>query len=415
MDTPSKPCVTQNIQHHKRRWLSLLAKGGAVAGLAASSPLAAAVLANRLAERGPAKKFLLLFHPGGAPRNYLNTIATKPLDTFGKAVALLAMSISKPGSHGNTYMAAGASSFNASQLNSSTIDQQIADTVGHLTPLRSMELGVLNETSYSLCQSKAQMLRGIDQPALAQQHYFARFSASPSGGVISPYERRKTLLAAHQQGLDQILLNISSDERFKLEAHLAAIENLHTRLDYSDKLVGRDGPCGNLVYTQGTSPLNLYRAQGDIAVTALACGLTNVASIQFSNTQASWLPNDGTEDAVAVPGDHHWVLHGGMTQYIPAMNEYMNKGVAHIINQLMQAGIFHETVVLCVSDMGDGTSNSPSGGPITVASGISGFKGIRQNLSHDHYKIFPDVIRLLGLEWAINQTIYNYGNGGIVV
>lgn len=410
--------ASEKIHQDKRQWLSLLAKGGALAALAHSSPLAAAVLANRLAQAqaAPPKKFILIYHPGGAPRNYLNSIAVSPFVPFGDTVAALTMSIMIPGNHGITFQAAGANSFNPAELNSSTIDQQIADTIGHLTPLRSMELGVLSGNYEGFIRSKGQSKPRIDSPAVALQRYWGEFSSMPVNGVPSAYERRKTILAAQQQGLDKILGQVNLDERYKLEAHIAALEQYHARLDATAQQVANTGPCGNVVYTAGNSPLNLYRAQGDLAVSALACGLTNVASIQFNNTQENWLPNDGTADAVPVVGDHAQVLNsGGQLAYLPAVNEYMNKGVAHIITKLMQAGIFQDTVVLCLTEMGDSVNNSPDAGPITVATGIAGFKGGRRNRSESHYKIFPDIIRLLGLEWAVNETIYNYSGGGIVV
>jgi hypothetical protein len=411
------PLILEKIQQDKRQWLSLLGKCGALAALTQASPLAAAVVANRLSEAqaAPPKKFILLYHPGGAPRNYLNSIAVNPFVPFGDTVAALTMNILIPGNHGLTFQAAGANAWKPEELNSSTIDQQIADTIGHLTPLRSMELGVLSGSYDGLVRSKALAKPRIDSPELAVQRYWGQFSAG-SVNAPSAYDRRKAMLAAQQQGLDKILGQISADERFKLEEHIAAIEHYHQRLEANTQWGSNTGPCGNVVYTAGNSPLNLYRAQGDLAVTALACGLTNVASIQFNNTQEDWLPNDGTAEAVPVRGDHAQVLNsGGQLSYLPAVNEYMNKGVAHIINKLIQAGIFQNTVVLCVTEMGDSTNNSPDAGPITVATGIAGFKGGRRNLQDSHYKIFPDIIRLLGLEWAINKTIYNYSGGGIVV
>lgn len=406
----------EKFQQDRRRWLSLLAKSGALAGLVKSSPLAAAVMANRLSEAQAAKKFILLYQPGGAPRKYLNTIAVRPFDPFGDTVAALTMTISRPGTHGNIYIAAGASSYDPNKLNSSTIDQQIADTIGHLTPVRSMQLGVLTESFPDFIRSKVQTKPPMDRPEMVVSRYFGQFAEPPANGAITPFSRRTSILAAHQQGLNQLLGRVSAEERFKLEEHVATLERYQQKLEQNNYLVSDLGPCGKVSYTAGESPLNLYRAQGDIAVTALACGLTNVASIQFNNTQETWLANDGTADAVPVRGDMAQVLNGGgQDQYIPAMNEYMNKGIAHIINKLIQAGIYQDTVVLCVTEMGDSMNNSPDAGPITVATGISGFKGGRRNLTQEHFAIFPDIVRLMGLEAAINKTIYNYEGGGLVV
>lgn len=407
--------IQEQIHADRRRWLSLVAKGGALTSLVYTSPLAAAVVANRLAAANPTKKFILLYHPGGGARGYINTVAVKPFEPFGSSVAALTMTINKPGNHGLIFMSAGANSFYPSELNSSTIDQQIANTIGHLTPLNSLQLGVQIDHFPDLSRNQGKAKPPITSPQLAVNALLTQFSSTPVGDGVGRYERHKAILAAHQAGLTPLVNRIGADERFKLEEHIAALENYQLKLEQNNQLFGT-GPCGNITYTQGTSPLNLYRAQGDIAVTALACGMTNVVSIQFNNTQETWLANDGTPDAVPVVGDMAQVINGGTQfRYYAALNEYMNKGVAHIVNKLIQAGIFQDTVVLCVTEMGDTSNNSPDAGPITVASGITGFKGGLRNVGKDHYEIFPDVVHLLGLEWAVGQTIYKYSGGGIVV
>jgi hypothetical protein len=413
-DTLNKTLQQDKQKQDRRHFLRVLAKSGAVAGLARTSTLAGAVLASRLAEAlpNPPKKFMLLFHPGGAPRDYLNSIAVRPFAPFGDAVAALTMTISIPGNHGLTFQAAGANSWYANELNSSTIDQQIANTIGHLTPHRSMELGVLTEDYAGLVRRFGTTVPRIDNPEKAYKRYF---TGLPADNYLGGGDMHKAMLAAHKQGLDHLLADISREEQFKLEAHVSALEEYNKRIDILSQSASLNGACMPVNYTSGESPLNLYRAQGDIAVSALACGLTNVASIQFNNTSETWMPNDGTVDAVPVAGSYSSIIVGGMVTYWPALNEYMNKGVAHIINKLMQAGIFQDTLVLCISEMGDTVNNSPDSGPITVATGISGFKGGHRKVQNNHYHIFPDVIKLLGLEEAINKTIYNYPGGGIIV
>jgi hypothetical protein len=402
--------IDNSIQQDKRRFLGLMAKGGALASLARTLPLAGAVLASRYAEALPSvpKKFILLYHPGGAPRKYLDTVAVKPFEPFGQSVAALTMTINDPGNHGNLFRSAGANSWYAKDINSSTWDQQVANTIGHLTPFRSLELSVLNDLNsplldFSMLNTK--VLRRIGSPEMALQALF---------GATGNLARRRAVLASQQESLQQLLKLVSFEERFKLEAHLAATKRLVKRLERDEAVLSS---CNSIEYTPGDTPLNQYRAQGDVAVSALACGLTNVVSIQFNNTQCSWFPNDGSADAVPVhvAADHHQVIHGGRYfDQLAAINEYMNKGMAHIINRLIEEDLFKDTLVLCVSEMGDPVNTTPDRGPITVASGIAGFKGGNRNVNSNHYQIFPDVVKLLGLESAIGKTIYNYTGRAII-
>jgi arylsulfatase A-like enzyme len=137
-----------------------------------------------------------------------------------------------------------------------------------------------------------------------------------------------------------------------------------------------------------------------------------VASIQFNETQASWVPADGTADAVNWTADHHQANHGNGSAMLPAIIEYMNKGVAHVIEKLIAAGIYDKTVVLVISEMGDGQDHSAGSGPITVASGM-GLKSGQRAAGGNHYAVFADVFRMLGLT-PDGRNVYNYGSGGIV-
>ncbi len=233
------------------------------------------------------------------------------------------------------------------------------------------------------------------------------------------------MVDANKQGLDALRNKLGAEERYRLEAHVEALTILQNRIDREEMAAGGggtggggtgggSGSCSAPGLTSGTSALQEYKAQGDIAVAALACGLTNVVSIQFNETQASWIPNDGTADAVAWNADHHQANHGNGASLLPAILEYMNKGVAHIIGKLQTAGIFNQTVVLVVSEMGDGQDHSAGNGPITVASGISGFKGGNRAVGSTHTNVFPDVIKLLGLQSSVGGMIHNYTGGGIV-
>jgi hypothetical protein len=142
--------------------------------------------------------------------------------------------------------------------------------------------------------------------------------------------------------------------------------------------------------------------------------LTNVVSIQFNETQASWLGNDGTSDAVSWDQDHHQANHGTGRNKLPELHEYMNKGIAHIIAGLKTAGIFNQTVVCMTSEMGDGQEHTAGNGPVLVASGISGLRTGEGRSGSSHLQVFNDVAKLLGLSSNIGGMIANYGGGGHV-
>ncbi|MFO1368862.1 MAG: DUF1552 domain-containing protein [Marinagarivorans sp.] len=421
----------KQINSERRKFLDMLSKAGVSAGVLRASTIASGMMYNRFAEAATNdKKFILLFHPNGAPRGYTTSIAMNPLKPFGNTVAALTMSIRLPGNHGNLQQAAGADSYNGSDARSSSIDQQVAKILGNNTPKRSIQLGVQSGTQEGINRLNGAAVTRIDSPATALQQVFSgtttgSTSSSSSGSTSGPtaVERKLAIVDANKQGLDAIRNKLGYDERFRLDAHLDTITQLETRLK-SQVSTGSSsggtssggstgGSCSKPTVATSKSALAEYRMQGDIAVAALACGITNVVSIQFNETQASWLPGDGTADAVPFNADHHQVNHGGQAlNLLPAVCEYMNKGVANIIDKLQKAGIYNNTVVLCVSEMGDGVNHTPDAGPIIVASGISGLRGGFRTPNTDHYGVFPDVFKLLGIQGSAG--LGSYGSGGIV-
>lgn len=411
----------KKINTDRRRFLEMLGKYGVSTSVLKASSLAGAMMGARFAEAQTQRKFILIYHPNGSPNGrYLNSQALNPFRNDAATVANLEITISQPGGHGNLWLAAGAQSYNSNDAHSSSVNMQAAKVLGNLTPFRSMQLGVKSLSEAGIDRLNGAAVTRINSPQTAFQQYFS--SAPPpttGGGGKSLSQKRLDVLNANKQGLDYLTKTVlSAEERFQLDTHLGVLTDLEARLIRERDAEGTGGgggggSCAAPTLTSGSSPLQEYKAQGDIAVAALACGLTNVVSIQFNETQASWVPADGTADAVNWTADHHQANHGNGAAMLPAIIEYMNKGVAHVISKLKTAGIYNQTVVLVISEMGDGQDHSAGSGPITVASGISGLRTGARAVGGNHYSVFADVFRMLNLT-PDGRNVYNYGSGGIV-
>jgi hypothetical protein len=411
----------KQINKDRRRFLEMLSKYGVSTGVLKASSLAGAMMGARFAEAQTQRKFILIYQPNGSPNGrYLNGVAVRPFQGLS-GVATLEITIAQPGGHGNLWLAAGAQSYNSTDAHSSSVNMQAAKVLGNLTPFRSMQLGVKSLTEAGIDRLNGAAVTRINSPQAALQQYFSGATPPPTGTTGPTLaEKRLSVLDANKQGLDALMGKLSQSERYQLDTHLGVLTDLEARLDREIASQGSGGgggggtgACTRPTLTSGASPLQEYKAQGEIAVAALACGLTNVVSIQFNETQASWVPADGTADAVAWNSDHHQANHGNGANMLPAILEYMNKGVAHIISKLIAAGIYNQTVVLVISEMGDGQDHSAGSGPITVASGISGVRTGSRAVGGNHYSVFADVFRLLGLT-PDGRNVYNYGSGGIV-
>lgn len=428
----------KQINKDRRRFLEMLAKAGVSTSVLQASAVAGAMMSSRFAEAQSTsdKKFVLVYHPNGAPKpNGIPGFASNPtmlapFQPHAANVAALQMTISMPGNHGNLHQAAGALSYNGAEAGGSSIDMQLSKVLGNTTPYKAIQLGVQSLTQGGINFLNGSAVNRIDSPQTALDRYFGSAPPPPSGdgGDAGPsiFDRRRSILDANKAGLDALRNKLGAEERARLEGHLNALETLENRINQEEMAQagsgGGDtgggstggGSCSAPAVGNGQSPLQLYRTQADIAVAALACNLTNVASIQFSDTQAGWLPNDGTPDAVNWNADHHQANHGGGLALLPDLVAYMNKGLAHLIGGLKSAGILDRTVVLCISEMGSGEDHSAGNGPIVVASGISGFRSGNRVAGSTHYDVFPDIFTLLGVESSVGGMLHNYGGGGIV-
>jgi hypothetical protein len=343
------------------------------------------------------------------------------------------------------WLAAGATSYNGNDVKSNSVNVQASNVLGNLTPFRSVQLGVFSGDNAGAEPTGTSQPAGIDRikgNAFAREwnshraiaSIFRDTPAAPAPGNTGPsiYQRRLAAYETNMQALKALEGKLGTDEKQKLDSHRAAVERLQARAKTQqdqyllDQMAGSGGSGSSACGAPTVSPIGLsalveYKAQADVAIAALKCGLTNVCSIQFSETQASWKPNDGTADAVTklnTGQDHHNGGNHGNPAALPDILAYMNKGVAHIIAQLKKEGLFQDTVVCVISEMGEGVNHLASNGPITVASGINGFRSGAKRIDAgiQHSEVFTDVFKLLGLESSIGgDKVASYGAGGIVI
>ena len=423
----------RELNRERRNFLEMMGKMGVAPSIFKMSGLATAMLGARFAEaqNNNQKKFILIFHPNGSPNGkYLNGAAMNPFEAHKGDISAVEMTISDPGAHGNIWRAAGATSYRKAEINSSSVDVQAATVLNATAPKGTLHMGVESKDQAGINRDRGTAIGRYNRPMDAFDAVFGNGPVGGGGGNGDPaapsvFDQRRSVLDIHKAGIEAIRKKLSQAEKDRLDLHAEAIASMERRLTSEEMLAngnngggdmgnGGGGACDGPNIGNPKSPLQTYKTQGDIAVAALKCGLTNVASIQFSETQASWYVNDGTPDAVNWNGDHHQANHGGGASKLPQIVGYMNKGVAHIVSELKKAGIFDQTVVCCFSEMGDGQGHSAGNGPIVVASGINGFKSVRRNVGGQHFKIYSDVFKLLGIQSAVGNTVFNYGNGGVV-
>jgi hypothetical protein len=139
---------------------------------------------------------------------------------------------------------------------------------------------------------------GPGQPITPLQDPFAVYQELFAGGNVPSVPdpaavkrmllRRKSILDSVGTNLDELRGRLGVDDRRIVDAHMQGVRELETRLQ---SIAKPDGVCGASpdmidVGSDRNYPLVL-RAQMDLMVAALKCGVTNVATLQTSDATGS--------------------------------------------------------------------------------------------------------------------------------
>jgi len=193
-----------------------------------------------------------------------------------------------------------------------SVDQQIAATIGGSTKLRSLELGVAvlraDNWSRMVYAGSNQPLPPEPSPLGAYTRLFGASSASPAE-LVRIRARRRSVLDAVLGQFNAVSTRVGAADRARLDAHATSIRTIETRLD-AQAIAGtscRDPgvpalPAGDVTANDNFPAIGTL--QMDLLAMALACDLTRVASLQWSQAVSqvrfTWL---GIRDS------HHELSH----------------------------------------------------------------------------------------------------------
>jgi hypothetical protein len=301
-----------------------------------------------------------------------------------------------------------------------SVDQYIAKSLGQGMKFASLELGAQtsawgasNQTRMSYSAPGA-YVPPDDNPKSVFERMFGEIGASDSA-KIKAFNRRKSILdrvAAELKGLKKVA---GKQEQIKLDAHLSALEQVENGLKSGDT------SCGDGVSVLEMNPQvndnfeHVVPAQIDLLVTALSCGMTNVASMQVSHTVGppvfSWL---GLSDG------HHSLSHkgdtdtAGVADFVKA-ERWISEQFAYLLQKLKSlpeptgdGTMLDHTAVLWAQEMGDGRMHDCLSVPFVVAGGpFKTGKYLKYN-GEPHQKLLVSVCHAMGLN---NPTFGSPGYG----
>lgn len=278
-----------------------------------------------------------------------------------------------------------------------SVDQAIANHIGTGTPFQSLQLGVRSDSTAPTAEVRSRIsYAGPAQPLPPQNDPLVIFNQLFSDFMTEPAElgearaRKKSVLDAVMGQFESVKKRAGHTDQIRLERHFTMIRDLEIRLQ-NERVTGEacyapTRPDELTPDSEDTMP-EIARLHIDLMVMALACDLTRVASIQFSNAKNHirfpWL------DSL---GDGHQLSHAGPSndsaynQWI-ARDTWFAQQLNYMLTMLdsVQEGdntMLDNTCVLWINEISQGNTHSQQNMPFVLAGGAGGFLDTGQYLEY---------------------------------
>jgi Protein of unknown function (DUF1552) len=260
-----------------------------------------------------------------------------------------------------------------------SIDQAIAEQIGGGTRFPSLELAaaaspasVWSRMSY---RGSNNPVPPSEDPVETYKRVFARSDLSPKALAILQ-KRRKSVLDQSAESLRSLSAKLSGRDRESIDAHVTAIRESERRL------LAEGAVCGALVpelrdVTNAENFPYVVRSQIDMLVNALACGQTNIVTMQMSQASSQMVfPSLGINSA------HHDLSHAGDTDSdaqgkLVKINNWYASQIAYCLSKLDAtkegAGtLLDNTLVVWVNELSKGNVHTHRPLPVLLAGGAAG-------------------------------------------
>ncbi len=294
-----------------------------------------------------------------------------------------------------------------------SIDQFVAQRIGAEDRFQSMEFGVLTDPWGASIQTRmsysgaGQYLHPDADPRSVFRRMFGGISQDEQA-LENLRLRRRSILDISLGELNDIRGRVGALERRKLDRHLDSIRSLERSLFPEER-----GACqtpvapGRMNKDDYAMVPQLTRAQIDLAVTALSCQMTKVATIQLSHTVSpvvfSWVGNtDG----------HHALSHAAngdlvnVEQFRQA-ERWCASQFAYIIDTLKatpnpegDGSMFDDTLILWAKELGDSRAHVCESVPFVLAGSAGGAFRPGRYLDYggvSHSKLLVSICQAFGI------------------
>lgn len=273
-----------------------------------------------------------------------------------------------------------------------TIDQVVAELIGEVTPVRSVQIG--NSKQLSIMDSGTTMHalshRAPDQPLYPEFNPQAVYDFL-FGSFQTPVEDNPLRLSSLSLVREQIAalhLRLGAADRLRLDAHLEAVDQLEKKLSAlpSPTCTLPNAPTEDNAQLFPEPLSSVHEAMVELLAYAFACDVTRVGSYLFSGGAAETIFSELGQSTV-----HHNNTHqpsGTWQQEVRAAVTHNLDRLAYLLERFAawEDGANGETlldnvVVYASSDCSDGWSHTTKRQPVFVA-GRGGGKLVHPGIHH---------------------------------
>jgi len=217
-----------------------------------------------------------------------------------------------------------------------------------------------------------------DNPFNAFNRLFGNGGTGGGGGGTTPTDNTGSVIDAHKDAINALTNKLGNHERQRLDSHLSAIEETERRIQaLADQNSNPDSGTSTCSVPAAPGSFALDFAnferhanlQADIIALALKCNLTSSASLGLGNHQGEF-----SFPYLNFTGIYHQSIHGGnggdsSYPHFTETRRHISEMTVYLIQKLKTEGVLDSTIVMNVTEMGDGDAHSSNDIPLVMSGG----------------------------------------------
>ncbi len=319
-----------------------------------------------------------------------------------------------------------------------SLDQYLASTVFSASPWRHLYLGAMatqngaSGDKHISYPTAGESVAPEDNPRVAFQRLFGASSPSSGasdpgavGGAVGAPDPRVSILDVVQADLADLRGRLGGVEQQKLDVHLESVREIEQRIQATPPPAPASCASPSLDYAVDDASLydpgrfpEVWKAQIDVCVLAMSCGVTRCATLQASHHTSELIMSrfpatemyDQSFDMRSHQASHYGATHDPShleyARFVQQRRWFVSQ-LSYLLDQLQArpdpgvpgASLLDTSVVLLCSEISDGNTHSHDNLPFLLA-GRAGGKfstGRLLDVGYErHHKLLTSIARACG-------------------